>query len=109
MNSRIEEILMYLQEHYLEPCCLEDIATYFGYSKSRFSHIFNQYFGCRLVEYINGLRCCYALELIKEKKLSILEVAYESGFESTRTFYRAFQNYYGLTPRKYVSELQQNR
>ncbi len=96
-----QDILIYLQNNYLQPLSLEEIAEHFGYSKSRFSHIFNSYFGCALVNYINGLRCRYALELMKEKNNTITEIALASGFESTRTFYRAFKKCFGSTPTGY--------
>lgn len=93
-----QDILIYLQNNYLQPLTLEGIAEHFGYSKSRFSHVFNSYFGCTLVNYINGLRCRHALALMKEKSNTITEIALASGFESTRTFYRAFKKCFGSTP-----------
>jgi AraC-like DNA-binding protein len=50
------------------------------------------------VEYINGLRCRHALELLREKNTTITDIALASGFDSTRTFYRAFQRCFGCTP-----------
>jgi AraC-like DNA-binding protein len=102
ITSLAQDILIYLQDNYLKLLSLEDISDRFGYSKSRFSHIFNQYFGCKLVEYINGLRCRYALELLQEKSTTITEIALASGFDSTRTFYRAFQKCFGCTPSQYL-------
>jgi len=101
ITSLAQDILIYLQDNYLNFLSLEDIAEHFGYSKSRFSHIFNEYFGCKLVEYINGLRCRYSLELLQGKKTTITEVALTSGFDSIRTFYRAFQKCFGCTPSQY--------
>ncbi len=98
MISLAQEILIYLQENYLQPLKLEDISKHFGYSKSRFSHIFNEFFDCKLVEYINGLRCRHALELLRENNTTITNIALASGFDSTRTFYRAFQKCFGCTP-----------
>lgn len=102
MISLAQEILIYLQENYLRPQKLNDIAGHFGYSSSRFSHIFNEFFDCKLVEYINGLRCRHALKLLREKNATITEIALASGFDSTRTFYRAFQKCFGCTPNEAV-------
>ena len=93
-----QEVLSYLDEHYLDNCDLEEISSHFGYSKSRFSHIFNEIFGCRLVEYVNGLRCAHALNLMEDGHKTITDIALESGFETTRTFYRAFRKCYGVAP-----------
>lgn len=98
MISLAQEILIYLQENYLLPLKLEEISQHFGYSKSRFSHIFNEFFDCKLIEYINGLRCRHALTMLREKNTTITDIALASGFDSTRTFYRAFQKCFGCTP-----------
>jgi AraC-like DNA-binding protein len=98
MISLAQEILIYLQGNYLLPLKLEEISEHFGYSKSRFSHIFNEFFDCKLIEYINGLRCRHALTMLREKSTTITDIALASGFDSTRTFYRAFQKCFGCTP-----------
>ncbi len=102
ITSLAQEILIYLQDNYLKMLTLEEISGHFGYSKGRFSHIFNEYFGCKLVEYVNGLRCRYALELLQEKSSTVTGIALASGFDSTRTFYRAFQKCFGCTPSQYL-------
>lgn len=100
MISLAQEILIYLQDNYLQPITLEDISRHFGYSKSRFSHIFNEFFDCKLIEYINGLRCRHALDLLQEKNLTITDIAFASGFDSIRTFYRVFKKCFGCTPKE---------
>ncbi|QHQ61689.1 helix-turn-helix domain-containing protein [Anaerocolumna sedimenticola] len=105
MISLAQEILIYLQDNYLKPLKLEEISEHFGYSRSRFSHIFNEFFDCKLVEYINGLRCRHALELLREKNTTITDIALASGFDSTRTFYRAFQKCFGCTPNESLTKL----
>lgn len=104
MISLEQEILIYLQENYLLPITLNQIAEHFGYSKSRFSHIFNGYFDCRLIEYINGLRCRHALKLLSDKQSTITDIALSSGFDSSRTFYRSFKKCFGTTPNEYEAE-----
>lgn len=97
-SSLAQNILIYIEEHFLETLSLDGLAENFGYSKSRFSHIFNEYFGCKLTDYINSLRCRYALELLTQRDMTITDIALASGFESTRTFYRAFKRQYDETP-----------
>ena len=99
--SLAQEILIYLQENYLKPVNLKDTALHFGYSKSRFSHIFNEYFDCTLVDYINGLRSRHALKLLQESDTTVTEIGLSCGFDSTRTFYRAFSKTFGCTPGEY--------
>ncbi len=94
------DILIYLQNNYLAPVSLELLAAHFRYSKSRFSHIFNDSFGCSLLEYVNSLRCRHAANLLVQGT-PMIDAAMSSGFESVRTFYRRFKQCFGVTPTQY--------
>lgn len=96
------DILVYLQNNYLGSVSLELLAAHFGYSKSRFSHIFNDSFGCSLKEYVNSLRCRHAAGLLVQGT-PMIDVAMSSGFECIRTFYRRFKQCFGVTPTQYCS------
>lgn len=97
----VRDILVFLQEHYTENVSQKTLAEQFGYSQSRFSHIFNNAFGCGVPEYLYSLRCRRAGELIADG-VPILHAALSSGFESPRTFYRCFRQYFGMTPSEYL-------
>jgi len=96
-----KEILVYLQENFLSPLSLESVAEHFGYSKSRFSHIFNSFFGCGINQYISSLRCRKAASLLAEESMPLIDAALNSGFDSMRTFYRSFKAQFGITPSEY--------
>lgn len=98
------DILSYLQEHFREDLSLDELATHFGYSKSRFSHIFNERFQTNLTAYLNSLRCREAASQIREGTPQ-LEAAMQAGFENIRTFYRAFQQYFHETPSDYIRRM----
>jgi len=98
----IKEILIYLQQHYTGSISMQQLAHHFGYSKSRFSHLFNEQLGCTLTEYVNSLRCQHASHLLLEGQLPVMEIALQVGFDCVRTFYRAFKRYYGVTPTQYT-------
>lgn len=60
-----------------------------------------------VVDYVNEYRLRHAKEMIdKATTLSVDEIAYQSGFSSSRTFYRLFKHHYGVTPTesKIISE-----
>lgn len=100
-NFMFKNILVYLQSNYLSPVTLDLLAKRFGYSKYRFSHIFNESLGCNITQYVNSLRSRHAANLLRESDMPLLEVAMSSGFDSVRTFYRSFKNCYGVTPTQY--------
>lgn len=98
----IKDVLIYLQDHYQSPISMEDLAKRFGYSKSRFSHLFNETLGCPPGTFVNALRCQHAARDILESDQTLLEISLSAGFECPRTFYRAFKSYYGMTPSQYA-------
>lgn len=97
----IREVLQYLDEHIAEELSVESVAKAFGYSKSRFSHLFNDRLKCTLPAYVRQLRCQHAARLLKETDLSVLDIALRTGFDCPQTFYRAFKQCYGVTPMAY--------
>ena len=90
-----QDILNYLQANYLEPITLDTLCNEFGYSRSSFSHIFNNYFGCSLTKYLNILRCLHfndseqKQEEVKEEGAE--EVAKEVKVVDSQTFGKLYK------------------
>lgn len=97
------EILIYISRHFREELTLSDIAKSFGYNPSYFSRHFCETFGISFIEYLTMLRLRESIILLRSKKKSITECAMESGFGSMRSFYRAFRDEFGQTPKQYFS------
>lgn len=93
-----QEIAGYLDKHFTEPLSLDALAAALGYSKYHISHIFQENFGCSYTAYLNRLRAEHAMGLLTHSSMSATRACYASGFNSLRTFYRAFQEVYGITP-----------
>lgn len=100
-TTQMKDMLIFLQENYQSDLSMEALAKQFGYSKSRFSHLFNETLGCPPGAFINALRCQHAARAMLESDQPLLEIAMSAGFECPRTFYRVFKQYYGLTPTQY--------
>ncbi len=95
-------IFSYISEHYAEELTLESVAQALGYSADYLSESFRSSFHMPLGRCVNTLRLRHAVEKLREKKHSITECALESGFGSMRTFYRAFREEFGCSPREYL-------
>lgn len=104
-----KDTLTYLQGNYLSSISLQQLSQNFGYSASRFSHLFNSCFGCTITEYVNTLRCRHASGLLADDSVPIITVAMSSGFSSTRTFYRSFKRCFGVTPSQYRDSCMKKR
>lgn len=100
-ETLMRSILIYLEKNCLEHLTISDLAKEFGYNKSYLSRLFNSSLGCGFNQYINVLRARHAASLIQNTKNSLMEISYQSGFRSSRTFTRAFKEFYKMTPLEY--------
>lgn len=103
-NDCASKILKYCKEHYRESISLDDISENLFISKSYISHTLNDKIKISFNDYINSLRVTYSIKLLEGKKHSITEIAFLSGFSTTRSFNRAFQKHMGISPLKYKNE-----
>lgn len=101
-NNNIEiivKILNYIDQNYSKDLTLENMANEFGYSKYYFSKLFNTYIKENLNNYINMVRVRNVNNKLKENNSSnIATIAYECGFNSLPTFYRAYNKIYNSSP-----------
>lgn len=95
------QLIHYLANHFQQPLSLESVAKELGVSKYHLSHVFSKRLHTSFNDYINFLRLNYAQDLLRATDQNILEIALACGFSSQRTFNRAFQKHYSLTPRQY--------
>ena len=99
------EVLIYISEHFREELTLGKLAAALGYNESYLSRSFHETFGISFGKYLNMQRLREALNLLREGNMSITGCALESGFGSMRSFYRAFHEKFGCTPKEYLASL----
>ncbi|WP_411167569.1 AraC family transcriptional regulator [Clostridium sp. MB05] len=99
--ARIQNILKYINENLDRKITLLEIANRENLSIYYLSHFIKKNIGISFQEYINNARIDKALNLLLRTNNSITEIAYESGFSSTRTFNEIFKTIYKCSPREY--------
>ena len=97
------KILNYLNENFTQQITVDQLAAKFGYSRSRFSHMFKSTIGYSLPQYLNVLRCRSVAESLVSTDIPVVELAINAGFNNTHSFYSAFKSCYNMTPREYLS------
>ncbi|HML47471.1 MAG TPA: AraC family transcriptional regulator, partial [Clostridia bacterium] len=93
--------MRYLQENVRETLTLERVACALSVSKYRLSRLFSGQVGLGFSAIVNALRVELAQTMLREGRLPVTQVLYACGFESERTFYRAFQTHCQMTPKQY--------
>ena len=96
----IEQILNYMTEH-SDVVTLKDIAHHFSYHPNYISSLLHKETGKKFTEILLDKRMERAVLLIKNTSLSIEEISSLLGYSNHSNFYKAFKQYYGVTPREY--------
>ena len=94
-------IMRYLSRHFAEPLTLTELAKALSVSPSHLSHTFSRRLHTSFRAYVNALRADHACTLLRSTDFSVTRIAYECGFETQRTFNRAFLEQCGETPSEY--------
>lgn len=107
----LAHVLQYLEEEkpFLEPQLkLADLATATALPRHELSRIINTGTGQNFFDLINALRVTtfiQAYTTAAEHEKSILQLAYQSGFNSKSAFNRSFRKVTGYSPSEYFKEV----
>jgi AraC-like DNA-binding protein len=101
MESRLERIIGYIENHCDGQLSLSDAANFAGLTPSSFARFFRKMTGKTFVEFRNACRIRKACQTLVETELSILEIALAAGFENLANFNRQFRKTTGMPPRDY--------
>ena len=101
------QIVRYIDKHVLEPLSLKGIAQTLNISPSHLSHIIADQLKTNLRRMINGIRIGRAITLMQESHKTLTDICFECGYESTRTFRRAFVAETGMLPADFLKKLRQ--
>ena len=96
----LDQIAAYIEKNYAQHITVSDLARQFYVSNSTISHLFKQKMGVSLYRYITQRRLIAAKSLIQRGEL-LEDVGRKVGFVDYSTFYRAFRQEYGISPRQF--------
>lgn len=97
----IYQTVSYISAHFKEEITLTSMAKDLGYSPYALSRVFSGTFHRNFNQYLNEVRLDYACSLLQYTDQSITDAYENAGFSSQRTFNRAFQERYRMSPREY--------
>ena len=100
-ESRHEETLAYIAQHYMEDLAVKDIAGHLGYSEAYFCKLFKQSFGHSFVSYLTDYRMQKAEELMRTSRLSIKEIGKSVGYPDPNYFTKVFRRVRGVSPSEF--------
>lgn len=101
MENTAESILQYCSRHFTENITLDTIAADLHLNKYYVSHTINKYTNMNLNTIINSFRIELACRMLHLTDRKIAHIAQDVGYDSLRSFNRAFMTLNQLTPMEY--------
>jgi AraC family transcriptional regulator len=80
---------------------LDTLAAESGYSRSHFLRTFRAAMGCSPHQWLTRLRVERAKTILREKSVSLIDIALDCGFSSHSHFSNTFRQIAGVTPSEY--------
>lgn len=93
-------IQIYIQEH-LREVTIRDAARHFGYSEKYLSKLIQEKTGRTFKQLVTESRMRCASHLLLYSSKSVEDISCEVGYRAPSSFYKNFQETYGVSPRQY--------
>ena len=107
INPAIEKIIDFSFKRYLTPITLEQVAEVAGMSIPTFCRFFKKNIKKTYFDFIQDLRVSHACKLLTNSNQPIMEICYESGYNSWAHFSKQFKHVKKMTPSQYRKEFEE--
>ncbi|PKR84788.1 bifunctional transcriptional activator/DNA repair enzyme AdaA [Heyndrickxia camelliae] len=97
----VRNVITFLINHYKQKILLQDIADHVGVSPYYLERLFKKETSETPRTYLEKIRVDKAAHLLKNTKLTNLDICYEVGFQSTSNYYKVFRNIKQCSPSEY--------
>jgi AraC-like DNA-binding protein len=104
-SMRLKPLFDHLSRNYASRLSVAEAAAMVHMSQPQFMKVFKKVAGTTLVAYLNHVRLSNGVRLLRETRLTIAEIAAETGFFDQSYFDRRFKRAFGTSPREYRERL----
>lgn len=100
-SDALRTVVSFCAQNFSENLSLSLLEEKLHLNKYYISHLFSEKLGIRFNDYVNSLRIAEAGRYLLNTDLSITEISEIVGFNTLRTFNRAFMKQIGIAPSEY--------
>lgn len=103
-NRYVDFMIKSIHENYATKLALSDISEECQMSSTYLNVKFKNATGYTFNDYLNRYRIKKAVDLLKENKYMIYEIAEMVGFSDYKYFIKVFKKYVGCSPARFIKE-----
>ena len=101
----MNKVMKTINDHLADPALnVEMLASNVGMSRVHMHRKLKELTNQSARDFIRSIRLKQAANLLREKNLSISEVAYATGFSNLSHFSNTFRDFYGISPTEYKEQ-----
>jgi AraC-like DNA-binding protein len=100
-TERMQKVHTHVLQNFQKELRLSEIASLAGMSEAAFCRYFKTRSNKTFTDFVSEIRIGHACKLLVEDRLSISQIAYESGFDTLSNFNRHFKRIKQQTPREF--------
>ncbi|QUW21481.1 helix-turn-helix transcriptional regulator [Sporosarcina sp. Marseille-Q4063] len=97
----ISNAIVFINNNFHAPITLDDIVRASGLSKYHFTRLFSKSINSTPIQYLTNIRINASIDLLKNKNLTIDEIAVKVGFSNGNYFGKVFRSYLDISPGEY--------
>lgn len=102
--ERINKVYQFVMDNYTKNPTLEEVAEIACMSHTAFCRFFKSHTNKTYIQFLNEIKIGNACKMLIDNDLSISEICYITGFNSTAHFNNQFKKILGVTPSHYRME-----
>lgn len=100
-NAELEKAIAYIRNNYHKQLTLAMVSNDVSLNYAYFSNVFRKYTGKTFMEYLRDIRMEEGKRLLSKTDQRIAQIAEKVGYDSYKSFSRAFKESVGITPAEY--------
>ncbi|MFV0380637.1 MAG: response regulator [Breznakia sp.] len=101
-NILVDKMLGFVDEHYAKKITIEDLCKALNYSESLLSKRFKESVKLTFIEYLNRYRIQKSIDLLKEGKTQLVDIAEMVGFSEYKYYSVVFKKYMNCSPKQFL-------
>ena len=106
-NERLDNIFNFTIENFKKPISLQDISAIAKMSIPAFCNYFKKSTKKTYIDFLNEIRVGYCCKLLMDTQMTMVDICFESGYNTLANFNKQFLKIKNTTPSKYRSKLKQ--